>query len=146
MENTLVHQTNVSLGKTVSFGNLQEVLKTLFEITHVKQKDKVNLRSLYIRFIEEEYEELLHEKPITPNDFKELCDLIWVCIQYANACGYDLEAGMKELVKEYSSKLYDSEGNFNPQYREDGKLLKGPNFKKANFEKLLYKGLLSNGD
>ena len=65
---------------------------------------------------------------------KELCDLIWVCVQYANVCGYDLERGMNELVSEYSSKFYDSEGNYNPQFREDGKLLKGTGFKKANFE------------
>ena len=130
MENTLGHQTNVSLG------NLQATLKNLLEITHAKQNTR-DLRSIYIEFIEEEFKELLAEKPSTPNDFKELCDLIWVCVQYANACGYDLEAGMNELVKEYYSKLYDSEGNFNPKYREDGKLLKGDNFKKANFEKLL---------
>lgn len=131
MENTLGHQTNVSLG------NLQEVLKTLLEITHAKQNSRA-LRSIYAYLMEEEIEEFLEEESNTPNDFKELCDLIWVCVQYANACGYDLEAGMNELVKEYYSKLYDSEGNFNPKYREDGKLLKGPNFKKANFEKLLY--------
>ena len=46
------------------------------------------------------------------NEMKELCDLIWVCVQYANAWGYDLEAGMNELLKEYSSKFYDSEGNY----------------------------------
>lgn len=137
MENTLVHQTNVSLG------NLQATLKNLLEITHAKQNTR-DLRSIYIEFIEEEFKELLAEKPSTPNDFKELCDLIWVCVQYANACGYDLEAGMNELVKEYYSKLYDSEGNFNPKYREDGKLLKGDNFKKANFEELLHNKDLLN--
>lgn len=131
MENTLGHQTNVSLG------NLQVILKNLLKITHAKQNPRA-LRSIYADFMEEELKEFLEEETDTPNDFKELCDLIWVCVQYANACGYDLEAGMNELVKEYYSKLYDSEGNFNPKYREDGKLLKGPNFKKANFEKLLY--------
>lgn len=130
MENITDHQTSVSIG------NLQEVLKDLFEITHAKQNTR-DLRSLYIDWINEEHKELLAEKPSTPNDFKELCDLIWVCVQYANACGYDIEAGMNELVKEYSSKLYDSEGNFCPKYREDGKLLKGDNFKKANFEALM---------
>lgn len=121
----------------MSIGNLQEVLKDLFEITHAKQNTR-DLRSLYIDWINEEHKELLAEKPSTPNDFKELCDLIWVCVQYANACGYDIEAGMNELVKEYNSKLYDAEGNFCPKYREDGKLLKGDNFKKADFEALMH--------
>ena len=112
------------------------VLKDLFGITHAKG-NSIDPRTLYLNLIEEEYKELVAEKPSTPNDFKELCDLIWVSIQYANACGYDLEAGMNELVKEYASKFYDKDGKFNPKYNEQGKLLKGDNFKKANFEALM---------
>ena len=130
MENITDHQTSVSIG------NLQEVLKDLFGITHAKG-NSIDTRTLYLILIEEEYKELLAEKPSTPNDFQELCDLIWVSIQYANACGYDLEAGMNELVKEYTSKFYDKDGKFNPKYNEQGKLLKGDNFKKANFEALM---------
>ena len=130
MENITDHQINVSIG------NLQAVLKDLFEITHAKG-NSIDPRTLYLNLIEEEYKELVAEKPSTPNDFKELCDLIWVSIQYANACGYDLEAGMNELVKEYTSKFYDKDGKFNPKYNEQGKLLKGDNFKKANFEALM---------
>ena len=130
MENITDHQISVSIG------NLQEVLKDLFEITHAKGNN-IDPRTLYLNLIEEEHKELVAEKPSTPNDFKELCDLIWVSIQYANACGYDLEAGMNELVKEYISKFYDKDGKFNPKYNEQGKLLKGDNFKKANFEALM---------
>jgi hypothetical protein len=129
MENIMDRQISVSIG------NLQEVLKGLFEITHAKG-NTIDPRTLYLNLIEEEYKELVAEKPSTSNDFKELCDLIWVSIQYANACGYDLEAGMNELVKEYTSRFYDKDGNYSPQFREDGKLLKGTGFKKANFEQL----------
>lgn len=118
---------------TITMGNVQSVLNDLLVATHENQNTR-DLRSLYIEWINEEHKELLAEKPSTPNDMKELCDLLWVCIQYANACGYDLEKGMNELLKEYSSKFYDSEGNYNPQFRADGKLLKGTGFKKANFE------------
>lgn len=121
----------------MSIRELQGMLSVFLEITHSKnhiERDRV--QKLYREFITEEYKELLAEKPCTANDFKELCDLLWVCIQYANACGYDLEKGMNELVTEYSSKFYDSEGNYNPQFREDGKLLKGTGFKKANFDQL----------
>lgn len=129
MENTMDQVTNMSIRE------LQGMLSVFLEITHSKnhiERDRV--QKLYREFITEEYNELLAEKPCTANDFKELCDLLWVCIQYANACGYDLEKGMNELVTEYSSKFYDSEGNYNPQFREDGKLLKGTGFKKANFD------------
>lgn len=123
----------------MSIGDLQKNLKTLFEMTHSKQKN-CDFKELYTNWIVEEYTELMAEKPNTHEDFKELCDLIWVCVQYANACGYDIEAGMNELVKEYSSKLWDDEGNLCATYRHDGKLLKGNHFKKANFEKLMKRG------
>lgn len=129
MENTMDRVTNVSIG------DLQEKLKVLFKITH--SGDQSDLKLVYRKCISEEFNELLNEDSNTHEDFKELCDLIWVCVQYANACGYDIEAGMNELIKEYSSKLWDDEGNFCATYREDGKLLKGNHFKKANFEKLM---------
>lgn len=132
MENTMDRVTSVSIG------DLQEKLKVLFKITH--SGDQSDLKIVYRKCISEEFNELLDEDSNTHEDFKELCDLIWVCVQYANACGYDIEAGMNELVKEYSSKLWDDEGNFCATYREDGKLLKGDHFKKANFEKLMKRG------
>lgn len=114
-------------------GNLQKTLNQLYKITHSNQR--TNLQALYNTCIKEEYLELQAEKYDTPEDMKELCDLIWVCIQYANASGYDLEAGFKELIAEYTSKFYDAHGNYNPTFRADGKLLKGSGFKKANFNK-----------
>lgn len=132
MENTMDRVTNVSIG------DLQEKLKVLFKITH--SGDQSDLKLIYRKCISEEFNELLDEDSNTHEDFKELCDLIWVCFQYANACGYDIEAGMNELIKEYSSKLWDDEGNFCATYREDGKLLKGDHFKKANFDKLMKRG------
>lgn len=130
MENTMDHRINVSIG------NLQRVLLDLFEITHAKQK-REKTPEIYRKLIAEEFNEFMAEPHDTPENFKELCDLIWVCIQYANACKYELEYGLDELVQEYMSKLYDKEGRFCPTYREDGKLLKGDNFKKADFKALM---------
>lgn len=129
MENTMDQVTNMSIRE------LQGMLLVFLEITHYKNHiERDRAQKLYREFITEEYKELLAEKSCTANDFKELCDLIWVCVQYANVCGYDLIGGMKELIKEYSSKLWDDEGNFCATFREDGKLLKGTGFKKANFD------------
>lgn len=134
MKNTMEAQTKELIG------NLQKELSNWFLKTHCRNdqgKDSKLYKDctiLYSKCIAEEFKEFLKERSGTPNEMKELCDLIWVCVQYANAWGYDLEAGMNELLKEYSSKFYDSEGNYNPQFREDGKLLKGTGFKKANFE------------
>lgn len=89
---------------------------------------------LYACLISEEFDEWCMEDVDTPEDFKELCDLIWVCIMYSIQKGYPLEEGMAELMREFDSKFYDENGNYHPQYREDGKLLKGEGFKKANFK------------
>lgn len=90
--------------------------------------------NLYLDMLTEEFNELKAEKGCTAEEFKELCDVIWCAIMYAIERGYPLNEGMNELVREYSSKFYDAEGNYNPQYREDGKLLKGSGFKKADFD------------
>lgn len=106
-------------------------MKHLYDAAHPNGAPE----GLYARLIHEEYKELSVEREGTSNHFKELCDLIWVCVMRAIQCGYPLEEGMEELTKEFNSKFLDKDDNFNPKYREDGKLLKGDGFKKANFEK-----------
>lgn len=116
--------------------DIQAKLKEAFNVTHEHQSQDT-LPALYRKLITEEYEEFLAEKDNTPEQFKELCDLLWVCIQFANSLGYDLEAGMNALINEYSSKFFTAEGEFDPIYREDGKLKKNTGFKKADFTKLM---------
>ena len=57
---------------------------------------------------------------------KELADLVYVCYQYAENMGWLLDEALDRVHKSNMSKL-DTEGN--PIYREDGKVLKGPNYK-----------------
>lgn len=92
----------------------------------------------YSKYIQEEFNEFIVEHDKTAEQYKELCDLIWVCIQKANMQGYDLSKGLQELVDEYFSKFYTKDGVFMPIYRDDGKLLKNTGFKKADFKKLIH--------
>lgn len=116
---------------------MKELQKQLLELMHKSKQDPATSGALYGTLIEEEHEEFQWEAMGSPEEYKELCDLLWVIIQYANTQGYDLEKGIQALVEEYNSKFLDADGNFNPIFREDGKLLKGPLFKKANFKELL---------
>ena len=57
---------------------------------------------------------------------KELCDLVYVCYQYAENMGWELDKAMTRVHKSNMSKLGE---DGKPIYREDGKVLKGPNYK-----------------
>ena len=56
---------------------------------------------------------------------KELSDLVFVCYQFAATYGIDLDKAMTLVFESNLSKL-DEQGK--PIYREDGKVLKGPNY------------------
>ena len=65
---------------------------------------------------------------------KELCDLVYVCYQFAANKGWDLDEAMDRVHKSNMSKLDE---NGQPIYRQDGKVLKGPNYKPPNLTDLL---------
>ena len=59
---------------------------------------------------------------------KELSDLVFVCYQFAAAYGLDLDTAMQRVFESNMSKLGD---DGKPIYREDGKVLKGPNYRET---------------
>jgi predicted HAD superfamily Cof-like phosphohydrolase len=65
---------------------------------------------------------------------KELADLVYVCYQYAANLGWDLDEALDRVHQSNLSKLDD---NGNPIYREDGKVLKGPNYQPPNLNDLV---------
>lgn len=83
--------------------------------------------------IVEEFKEFLEADQLLLKDFtrnkedclKELADLVYVCYQYAANMGWDLDEAMDRVHKSNMSKLDD---NGQPIFREDGKVLKSPNY------------------
>ena len=65
---------------------------------------------------------------------KELSDLVFVCYQFAACFGLDLDEALARVYESNMTKL-DKSGN--PIYREDGKVLKGPNYKKPDLTSLV---------
>jgi len=57
---------------------------------------------------------------------KELSDLVFVCYQFAAAFNIDLHEAMFRVFESNLTKLDDSG---QPIFRDDGKVLKGPNYK-----------------
>ena len=66
---------------------------------------------------------------------KELTDLAYVVYGAATVWGIDLNKCFEEVHSSNMSKLGE---NGKPIYREDGKVLKGPNYRPANLKKVLY--------
>ena len=68
------------------------------------------------------------------NALKELADLVYVCYQYAENMQWNLDEAMHRVHESNMSKL-DEDGN--PIYREDGKVLKGPNYQPPDLSDLV---------
>ena len=116
--------------KTFISEQAKEFRKT-YNLISSKAKDK---RSYQKNLIVEEFKEFLEAEgllfrknlDIESEALKELADLIYVCYQYAENMGWLLDEALDRVHLSNMSKL-DTEGK--PIYREDGKVLKGPNYK-----------------
>ena len=92
--------------------------------------------------IVEEFKEFLHAEGMLylsapehrENCLKELADLVYVCYQYAENMQWNLDEAMHRVHESNMSKL-DEYGK--PIYREDGKVLKGPNYQPPNLADLV---------
>lgn len=85
-------------------------------------------------FIEADYNMAMMDISSRADCLKELADLVYVCAQYAENMDWDLEQALRRVHKSNMSKL-DNDGK--PIYREDGKVLKGPNYEPPNLSDLV---------
>ena len=109
----------------------QEILSNFSAYGHINQ----DLWNMQVELIREESAEFIEaadecfadpENPDRRTDLaKELSDLVFVCYQFAAAFNIDLDRAMTLVFNSNMSKL-DEHGM--PIYREDGKVLKGPNY------------------
>ena len=98
-------------------------------------------RSVQKEIIIEEFKEFLeaegmlfmHGRNHQEHALKELADLVYVCYQYAENMGWFLDEALNRVHLSNLSKL-DEDGK--PIYREDGKVLKGPNYKPPDLSDL----------
>ena len=83
--------------------------------------------------IKEEYAEVLSATD-AENILKELADLVYVTYGFSASFGWDLDEAVRRVHASNMSKL-DTDGK--PLYREDGKVLKGPNYAEPNLTDLV---------
>jgi len=85
-------------------------------------------------FLEAEGMLFLSSSENKANCLKELADLVYVCYQYAANLGWDLDEAMHRVHESNMSKLSE---DGKPIYRDDGKVLKGPNYAPPNLNDLV---------
>lgn len=90
---------------------------------------------LYITLIQEELAELLEEKPGSPEELKELADLVYVIYGYAQALGVDLDEAVKRIHENNMARMRQPDGTI--RYRHDGKILKNPETPKVDLTDLV---------
>ena len=138
--------------------NTQETVKIYPDTTHQTQLSSqaqefreayrlsnskaLTARTLQKDLIVEELKEFLdaegmlnRSNPQFPQEcLKELADLVYVCYQYAANLGWDLDEAMHRVHESNMSKLGD---DGKPILREDGKVLKGPNYQPPDLSDLI---------
>ncbi len=118
----------------------QEMLEGIVRYGFIKEK----LFDMQAGLIAEEANEFLQacadlkKDPHKPENhievLKEASDIVFVVYQFCAAYGLDLDTAMQRVFESNMSKL-DDDGK--PQYRSDGKVLKGPNYKKPELHDLV---------
>ena len=108
----------------------------------IKNSQTKQTVSYQLNLIFEEFNEFIDAESLIYRDnskfredaLKELADLVYVCYQYAENMGWSLDEALDRVHKSNMSKLGE---NGKPIYREDGKVLKGPNYKEPNLTDLI---------
>ena len=85
-------------------------------------------------FLEAENQLIMGLRVNSSECLKELADLVYVCYQYAENLGWDLDEALNRVHQSNMSKL-DEEGK--PIRRQDGKILKGPNYQAPDLRDLV---------
>ncbi len=101
-------------------------------------KLKMEKEKLRFNLMKEENEEYLEaaEKGDVVEVADALGDMLYIL------CGTIIEHGMQKVIEEVFEEIHRSnlsklDENGNPVYREDGKVIKGPNYFPPNIEKVL---------
>lgn len=95
---------------------------------------------LRYKLMREENEEYL--EAANSNDLNEVADALGDMLYIL--CGTIIEHGMQQVIEDVFEEIQSSNmsklgADGKPIYREDGKVLKGPNYFTPNFEKILGK-------
>ncbi len=125
------HQTRLS-SQAKEFRSIYQITNSNGLATRTRQRNLITEE--FKEFLEADGMLFRNSPQYPQNCLKELADLVYVCYQYAVNMGWDLDEAMHRVHESNMSKL-DEYGK--PILREDGKVLKGPNYQPPNLEDLV---------
>lgn len=126
--------------------SLEQLVRQFNETYNVETSDKPRLPTKeeilrIMRLIQEEVDETEDELADVFNGgtelhklAKELTDILYVTAQQMVTIGLPVDALLREVQRSNMSKLGE---DGKPIFREDGKVLKGPNYSPADIQKVL---------
>ena len=100
--------------------------------TRTRQRDLITEE--FKEFLEADGMMFMHGHNVQEEALKELADLVYVCYQYAANMNWFLDEALNRVHESNMSKLGE---DGKPIYREDGKVLKGPNYKPPDLSDLI---------
>lgn len=122
-----------------------EMVKEFHNVYNQERNETLNedavakFKELRLNLIKEEYFEIEKELWMLKTDpvalAKELTDLLYVVYGAGVTFGIDLDKCFAEVHRSNMSKLGE---DGKPIYREDGKVLKGPNYKPVDLKDVVY--------
>lgn len=121
--------------------SVADMVKEFSELTGQKPD-----ASLYVSLIKEEYKEwsdevflqnLMNSSEVYKayEELKELSDLVYVIYGYARARGWDLDEAVRRVHKNNIGRCLQPDGTV--KRREDGKILKNPDYPKVDLKDLV---------
>ena len=90
---------------------------------------------LQLKLMSEEYVEVMVADKDSVEELKELADLVYVIFGFAEARGYDLDVALVRVHQNNVGRCIQPDGTV--QRREDGKIIKNPNYPKVQLEDLI---------
>lgn len=104
----------------------------------ISKEAGTDLISLRANLITEEFKEFIEEFVKNPGDIdavatlKELADIVYTCYGCAVSFGWDLDMAVEKVHENNMGRMRQDDGSIH--YREDGKVLKNPNYPKVTLE------------
>ena len=131
-DNELIRDPNTYLNKT-PLEMVAQFIRTYKQPMNLPWMRGTRNDLLEDTLIQEEYCELM-EALTAEEQLKEMADLIIVTYHKAVTFGWNLDEAVRRVHASNMSKL-DEENE--PIFREDGKVMKGPNYKEPNLSDLI---------